>query len=360
MLLMFGLMLLMFQMISCEDQMCRFNQTEICYAVLGHKLSLQMVLDPQHYEATLKHHKTGDKTVDPTCKIKNDTIKENTCDLYKSRSDVMIINGTVIINHVIREDSGRYTLVLTDSTGSETSAELQMNVEAPIGSVKVSVDCRSGERRVFCSSDGDELIFSWTLNGLPHSDGNDTIVLDDETSGNISCGVKNHVSRGEKSITLNYCTESTTVSVTSALTNSTLVSAYDLQDGLIVLGCVTVILLVLFITVYHIYKRKKHHKSTAASQAGVDLIYADINHMKPNREHQEKTAAVDVEYAAVGHQTNRKQRKEKKERKEKRDEELQYGEVTFTPTGSNIQQQRRCEEQDGCVYSQIQTHKQKQ
>ncbi|XP_056626027.1 pregnancy-specific glycoprotein 22-like isoform X2 [Triplophysa dalaica] len=112
-----------------EDQMCRFNQTEICYAVLGHKLSLQMDPESQHYDAYIQHLKTGDRTVDPTCKIKNDKIKENTCDLYKSRSDVMIINGTVIINNVIREDSGRYTIVLTDSTGSETSAELQMNVK---------------------------------------------------------------------------------------------------------------------------------------------------------------------------------------------------------------------------------------
>ncbi|XP_057183126.1 uncharacterized protein LOC130549808 isoform X2 [Triplophysa rosa] len=377
MLVMFGLLLLMLQMISCVDQTCRFNQTEICYAALGHKLSLQMVPDSQHYDATLKHHKTGDTTVDPTCKIKNDTIKR--CDLYVSRSDVLITNGAVITNGVIREDSGKYTLDLYDSTGSVTYKELHVNVEAPIGSVKVSVNCTSGERRVFCSSDGDELIFSWTLNGLPQTEGNDSIGLDDETSGNISCGVKNHVSHGEKSIPLNYCTGSTTVSVTSALTNSTPASAHgtSLSDsnltctqtseelsslwkflpvGLIVLGCVTGILVVLFITVYHIYKRKKHRKSTAA-QVCVELIYADINHMKPNRDNRVKKAdmspAVDVEYAAVGPQTKRKERKEMK------DEELQYGEVTFTPDGSNIQQQqqRRCEEQDECVYSQIQTHK---
>ncbi|XP_057183115.1 uncharacterized protein si:zfos-741a10.3 [Triplophysa rosa] len=203
MLVMFGLMLLMLQMISCVDQTCRFNQTEICYAALGHKLSLQMVPDSQHYDATLKHHKTGDTTVDPTCKIKNDTIKR--CDLYVIRSDVLITNGAVIINGVIREDSGKYTLDLYDSTGSVTYKELHVNVEVP-------------------------------------------------------------------------------------------------AVGLIVLGCVTVILVVLFITVYHIYKRKKHHKSTAE------------------------------------HQT---------ERKEMKDEELQYGEVTFTPDMSNIQQQqRRCKEQD--------------
>ncbi|KAA0709841.1 hypothetical protein E1301_Tti023462 [Triplophysa tibetana] len=227
MLLMFGLMLLMFQMISCEDQTCRLNKAEICYAALGHKLSLQMVPESRHYDARIQHLITGNRTVDPSCRIINDMMKKGkNCDLYMNRSNVMISNGAVIINHVIREDSGRYTLQLIDSIGSETHAELQVNVEAPIGSVKVSVNCSSGERRVFCSSDGDELIFSWTLNGLPQTEGNEIFVLDDKTSGNISCGVKNHVSRGEKSITLNYCTESTTVSVTSSLTNSTLVSTY--------------------------------------------------------------------------------------------------------------------------------------
>ncbi|KAA0709840.1 hypothetical protein E1301_Tti023463 [Triplophysa tibetana] len=216
MLLMFGLMLLMFQMISCEDQTCRFNQTEICYAVLGHKLSLQMVPESRHYDAQIQHLITGNRTVDPSCRIINDMMKKGkSCDLYMNRSDVTFSNGAVIINHVIREDSGRYTLQLIDSTGSETHAELQVNVKDP------------------------------------------------------------HV-------------------------------------VLIVLGCVTVILLVLFITVYYIYKRKKHHKSAAE------------------------------------HQT---------ERKEKKDEELQYGEVTFTPDKTNSQQQQqqqqRCKEQDECVYSHI-------
>lgn len=390
MLLMFGLMLLMVQMISCVDQICRFGQTEICYVSLGHKLSLQMVLDSQQYDATLKHHKTGDTKVDPVCKIKNDKKSSvSSCDLYNNRSDVMISNGSVIIKRVMREDSGTYTLKLIDSTGAETSQELQVNVEAPIGSVNVSINCTSGKRRVFCSSDGDELIFNWTLNGAPQTERNNWIHLDDETSGNISCSVKNNVSHEEKSIILHYCTESTTVSVTShvtsTLTNSTLASGHgtSLSDSnltctqtsgelssswkfpavaLIVLGCVTVILVVLFITVYHFYKKKKHHKTTAAAQDGTELIYADMNHIKPNRHNQVKkpdmSPAVDVEYADVGPQTKRKERKEMK------DEELQYGEVTFTPAGSNIQQQqqqqhqqRRCKEQDECVYSQIQTHK---
>lgn len=58
----------------------------------------------------------------------------------------------------------------------------------------------------------------------------------------------------------------------------------------------------------------------------------------------------DVMFVCSEHQT---------ERKEKKDEEIQYGEVTFTPDKTNIQQQqqqqqqRRCKDQDECVYSYI-------
>ncbi len=37
-----------------------------------------------------------------------------------------VINGTLIINRVIRADSGNYTLTLEHSDGSETSRDLQV------------------------------------------------------------------------------------------------------------------------------------------------------------------------------------------------------------------------------------------
>ncbi len=77
---------------------------------------------------------------------------------------------------------------------------------APIGSVEVSIICSSsGVMGVFCSSDGDQLRYSWTLNGDPLMDGNSSIDLDERTDGNISCSVKNHVSHAQKTIRLKPC-----------------------------------------------------------------------------------------------------------------------------------------------------------
>ncbi|KAL0175526.1 hypothetical protein M9458_027856, partial [Cirrhinus mrigala] len=49
---------------------------------------------------------------------------------------------------------------------------------------------------VFCSSEGDQIIYNWTLNGEILEQGpmvrNTTILLDEGTAGNISCSVKNH------------------------------------------------------------------------------------------------------------------------------------------------------------------------
>ncbi len=77
---------------------------------------------------------------------------------------------------------------------------------APIGSVEVSIICSSsGVMGVFCSSDGDQLLYSWTLNGDPLMDGNSSIDLDERTDGNIICSVKNHVSHAQKTIRLKPC-----------------------------------------------------------------------------------------------------------------------------------------------------------
>nr|XP_055034844.1 uncharacterized protein LOC129422765 isoform X3 [Misgurnus anguillicaudatus] len=319
MLIIFGLMLVLLQTVSCVDWNCSINQTEPCYAALGDKLSLQMALGPYSQLIIQKESLT--------CGIKNDKKSPTACNLYSNRSDVIISNGTVIINSVTRADSGRYTLELYDLQAKLIPAVLQVNVEAPIGSVKVSVECISGVRWASCSSEGDSLFFNWTLNGQPLAQENKTkIDLNGETSGNLICSVKNHISHGEKSITVNYCT------VPSLL--------------LIGMGSSIVILIVLVITVCYIYKKKQ--AKSAPADGGTELVYADINHDKLNRDNKPKktemSSAADVEYAEVASQRKTKKKKGK-------EDEVQYGEVSFTPAGRNVQKQHT--EQDECVYSQI-------
>ncbi|XP_067313080.1 uncharacterized protein [Pseudorasbora parva] len=342
MMLIFGLMLL--QTAACMEFNCRFNRADPCYAALGHTLNLLMV-DTREYDLKIRK-RINNSPDDPVCRVKNDRIRESECDLFMNRPEVTVINGALIINGVIRADSGNYTVRLAGSDGTLTCGDLQVNVKAPIGSVNVSFNCSSnGVKTVSCSSDGDQLIYNWTLNGDPLMDRNANIQLNETTDGEISCSVKNHVSLGQKNINVN-CPGSTTAAVTSSLTstltNSTPISKH-VRYSLIALGCVALILILLFIPVCHFYMRKQR-KSTPAPAGDTELVYAQISHENHNKKSEKKKSeslpAVDVEYAAVGPQTQRKERKE---------EEVQYGEVTFTPHNLNARQ----EPKEDCLYSQL-------
>ncbi|KAL0153072.1 hypothetical protein M9458_051671, partial [Cirrhinus mrigala] len=77
----------------------------------------------------------------------------------------------------------------------------------PIGSVEVSIICSSsGVMRASCSSEGDQLLYSWTLNGDSLMDGNSSIDLDEGTDKSITCSVKNHISHGQTTINVKPCT----------------------------------------------------------------------------------------------------------------------------------------------------------
>ncbi|XP_048058737.1 uncharacterized protein LOC125275649 [Megalobrama amblycephala] len=257
MMLIFGLMLLLLQTAACLEFNCRFNQKDPCYAALGHKLNLKMVNTRKYSLKILK--RINNNQNDPVCRVKYERIKENECDLFNNRAEDRVIKGTLIINRVIRADSGNYTLRLDRSNGTETYTDLQVNVEAPIGSVNVSISCSSnGMKSVSCSSDGDQLIYSWTLNGESLMDGNPTIELNEETDGNIICSVKNHVSHGQKNISIQTCPGSTTAAVTSSLT-STLTSSTQTSNHVSVVFVLvwSFQLMVLFglLGGFHIYMR---------------------------------------------------------------------------------------------------------
>ncbi len=110
------------------DRYCRFNQSDPCYAVLGHKLNLLMVLDASKYDLKIIK-RINNNQHDPLCRVKNDRMRMRECGLYNSRPEVTVINGTLVINRAIGADSGNYTLTLDHSDGTETSRDLQVIVE---------------------------------------------------------------------------------------------------------------------------------------------------------------------------------------------------------------------------------------
>ncbi|XP_052430504.1 uncharacterized protein LOC127971503 isoform X3 [Carassius gibelio] len=204
MMLIFGPMLMLVQTAACLDQLCTIDQRysfKQCYAALGHKLSLQMNLNPSYTDLYLYKTLNDGSRLDVFSITDN---KEHKYESIRNRSEFFFDNMTLTINNVIRADSGNYTTDVID-IDMIISSDLQVIVEAPIGSLEVSIICSSNQTSVFCSSEGDQLLYSWTLNGDPLMDGNSSIDLDEGTDGDISCSVKNHVSHAQKTIRLKPC-----------------------------------------------------------------------------------------------------------------------------------------------------------
>jgi len=123
---------------SGVERFCWFNQSGPCNVVLGDKLSLMMTLDASKNDLRI-HKRIYNTSDDPFCKIKNDRINEEECDLFKNTLDeVSVSNGILVINSVIRADSGIYSLQVFNSQGTEIfKADLQVIVE---GTVTLSSD----------------------------------------------------------------------------------------------------------------------------------------------------------------------------------------------------------------------------
>ncbi|XP_052005478.1 uncharacterized protein LOC127659618 [Xyrauchen texanus] len=139
MLFIFGLLLLLIPTHTCVEMFCRFNQTDPCYTSLGHKLNLQMVMNTRNVE--LKFKKGTDSTGDPVFTVKNNQLMENIkYESIRNRSVFIFNKGTLIINSVIRSDSGTYRLEIYDLIGTQTHAvNLTVIVEVSPGEISLIV-----------------------------------------------------------------------------------------------------------------------------------------------------------------------------------------------------------------------------
>ncbi|XP_073778527.1 pregnancy-specific glycoprotein 22 isoform X2 [Danio rerio] len=121
------------------EQICWFDQPDPCYAALGHKLYLPMVQDTRdlHLRLYKDFYSPSSITV-----FEVNVNKETKDESIRSRSEFFYENGTLIITHMSRADSGTYELHHTVS-GTVYDSRLRVEVEAPIGSVQVYVNCSS-------------------------------------------------------------------------------------------------------------------------------------------------------------------------------------------------------------------------
>ncbi|XP_049336707.1 uncharacterized protein LOC103043678 [Astyanax mexicanus] len=260
---------------------CRSDQTCVFYEALEHPMHLQL---PSESELTLK--KIDERVSQVILKCKKQKILIH---LNYPRWQFVSEHRTMIITRAEKNDSGRYRLETFDSEGTNKGVyDFHLTIEAVVSSVEVKYSCLSGlNRRLFCSSDGDQIHFSWTFSRTPFkqrlTDGNKTLLLDKDEVVKVTCHVENHVSRGNKTIELHQCPGSSSTVGISA-TESPVSPAFpeskctNCDSGLMVFVSVwlfeVIILVSLLVGAFYIYTRiyRKQRAAESKQQEGEEPL----------------------------------------------------------------------------------------
>ncbi|KAG7335269.1 hypothetical protein KOW79_001865 [Hemibagrus wyckioides] len=323
-----------------DHVVCSFNESNQCYVAVGQHLHLQMPWEDGFDLKTnnsfiLKYRKTQSPT--PTPRL--------------TRWQFVNDNKTMILTSAERSDSGTYTLDIYDVDGKlKGNYTLQVNIEAPVSSVKVSHSCLSTVTvKVNCSADGDNLRFSWTsdVNTLPQLKNGSSIDIQEQNhQGNVTCHVENHVSRDHDTVELLQCPDPTTTTTTDGKTSDRTTQSHEL---ILSVGSVCVLLIILSIVAIYIFKRMHGSKNKEATSQDGRELYAQVTDVSANtmeRRARTSQAQVDnVEYAVVVPRGSNKKQKSY-------EDEVQYGELVFNTPAKNHHPMPKV--QDDCVYSQVQ------
>ncbi|CAI5652031.1 unnamed protein product [Oreochromis niloticus] len=218
-----------------------------CYGALGGTVDIQL-MDSTSEISRYQLLKNSLKILD----VREKMILSNT---IKHRSVFFPSNGKFRINNLSRNDSGNYTLQTFYSDGrSSGERTLQLFIQAPVTSVLMVSECQFlGQRRVSCSSEGgDSPQYSWTLDGRTLTDAelssgnNETniITLKQHVSGDLVCSVRNNVSDVSKEQSICTC---------------------DISLPICGLRAVVVIVLLIGISIYFTWKKKKNEKAEASA-----------------------------------------------------------------------------------------------
>ncbi|XP_062875052.1 uncharacterized protein LOC134336259 isoform X2 [Trichomycterus rosablanca] len=200
-----------------DPAVCKFSpddQHVPCYAALGRRLHLDPPQNlPRNFQFTLmKINKPSDQII-----LDYKTYSKKLTVIVQGWQ-FNINNYTIIINHTEKSDSATYRLEITDNNGMTRETSIHLNIEAPVSSVTVTENCLSiPQRKVFCTADGDELQYWWTVElSFPHGldKENQTLLLDKNSTGSFTCHVKNHISSETRTFNLQPCPTAFSVFVT--------------------------------------------------------------------------------------------------------------------------------------------------
>ncbi|KAM9377234.1 peroxidasin homolog isoform 1-T3 [Pholidichthys leucotaenia] len=256
-----------------------------CYGALGGTVVIQLMdnaLEIERY--TWRKNKTQ------ILRVRNNMVVFN---LIEDRAVFIPSDGTLRINNLSRSDGGEYVLEAYKHGKRFLIQSLQLSIQAPVSSVWLTSKCLSeGEMRVSCSSQGgDSPQYSWTLDGRALTDellyGNneaEIITLKQNVVGRLRCSVRNTVSDVTNSMTISSC-GFTYINCTSF--DGTYTPQWVHQDNIILctgttpppvtqntvgqsllicgLRTVAVILILIGISIYFVWKKKKNEKNEASN-----------------------------------------------------------------------------------------------
>ncbi|XP_071254439.1 uncharacterized protein [Salvelinus alpinus] len=255
-----------------------------CYGALGGTVYLQLITNASGHQFRFWKDPTGAKTEILTMRGNISKTKGP----IKGRSEFFINKGIVRIDNTVRNDSDKYCAETYNSNGIllGTRRLLQLFIEAPVTKAKLSSKCLShGEMRVSCSSEGDSPQYSWTLDGHPLNNNDNSfdektnaITLQKGLSGDLNCTIRNNISSVTVSRVILPCPE-----IIGTVAGS-------------LAGIVLVLVMVL--VVYCVQKKKKPPKSSAKDDSQ-EVEYVDVRIQKKQKRPNEREALVELEYGQV-------------------------------------------------------------
>ncbi|XP_057705299.1 T-cell surface antigen CD2 [Corythoichthys intestinalis] len=219
--------------------------------------------------------------------------------------------GTMKIINLYRNDSGSYTVTMFDDQGQQPkNLTMELIIQAPVTDVRVVPKCvDGGEMLVSCTSKGDNLQYSWSLNGkqLPFQASN--ITLNRDKTGQLVCHVKNNVSEKKNEVRVSCvfikCSQNGTL-ISDWFPNTIKILCdkpileYDppqIIDYLPIMGGIlSALLLVLILVLAVAYIQKKKQSGTNDEQ---ELTYADVRIVNQPRRSIQVKKDLEIEYGQV-------------------------------------------------------------
>ncbi|KAG5270424.1 hypothetical protein AALO_G00192460 [Alosa alosa] len=284
-MLMVGVAQAMFQ----PETICDITQKTTCYGTLGQTMYMQLSKNIKGMAVTLYHNNVKILIFRSR---KNKTTLHGSCQVLEKEERCQFIheNGTLSIRSVLRNDSGPYRVELHNEHDGKRMGghEAQLTIEAPVGTPVLTHLCDDPYRTVNCSSSGDSVQYSWSLDGKTLEDIRKTLQLTGNVTGKLTCTIKNNVSSRNATVLLEPCHDTQTVTVTDSSNRTEPVTSsppFSISDVIIegemhwiyyVIIAVSAMLLISLTVTIYLCRKRRTTQTAGQSRDGVQIWTSEL------------------------------------------------------------------------------------